>query len=83
MLASDLILILVRAFRSTATTCIEHPEQKYIARAAGMRSFDRTMIDKEVEESKNLMPGSRDELRDKTAKIQETIAARLKPREYR
>lgn len=41
------------------------------------------MIDKEVEESKNLMPGSRDELRDKTAKIQETIAARLKPREYR
>jgi len=135
MLASDLILILVRAFRSTATTCIGHPEQKHIARAArdyrrisgdvhreilrlvpkrnvvksfrygkvrlgleevvqrfqeeatkdsdhisraGMRSFDRTMIDKEVEELKNLMPGSRDELRDKTAKIQETIAARMK-----
>lgn len=137
MLASDLILILVRAFRSTATTCIGQPEEKHIVRAAtdyrrisgdvhreilrlvpkrnvvksfrygkvrlgleevvqrfqeevtkdsdlfsraGMRSFgsDRNMIDKELEESKNLMTGSRAELRDKTAEIQETIAARIK-----
>lgn len=34
MLASDLILILVRAFRSTATTCIGQPEEKHVARAA-------------------------------------------------
>ena len=34
MLASDLILILVRAFRSTTTTCIGQPEEKHVARAA-------------------------------------------------
>lgn len=34
MLASDLILILVSAFRSTATTCIGQPEEKHIQRAA-------------------------------------------------
>ena len=34
MFASDLILILVRAFRSTTTTCIGQPEEKHVARAA-------------------------------------------------
>lgn len=34
MLASDLILILVRAFKSTTTTCIGQPEEKHVARAA-------------------------------------------------
>ncbi|KAL8775566.1 MAG: hypothetical protein Q9209_000062 [Squamulea sp. 1 TL-2023] len=34
MLASDLILILVRAFRSTTTTCVGQPEEKEVALAA-------------------------------------------------
>ncbi|KAL8664470.1 MAG: hypothetical protein Q9202_003020 [Teloschistes flavicans] len=34
MLASDLILILVRAFRSTTTTCVGQPEERHVARAA-------------------------------------------------
>ncbi|KAL8783816.1 MAG: hypothetical protein Q9213_004362 [Squamulea squamosa] len=34
MLASDLILILVRAFRSTTTTCVGQPEEKDVALAA-------------------------------------------------
>lgn len=34
MLASDLILILVRAFRITTTTCVGQPEEKDVAKAA-------------------------------------------------
>ncbi|KAI4104328.1 MAG: hypothetical protein L6R37_003325 [Teloschistes peruensis] len=48
MIASDLILVLVRAFRSTTTTCVGQPEEKHVIQAARDYRDIRGNVHKEV-----------------------------------
>ncbi|KAL8766023.1 MAG: hypothetical protein Q9194_006392 [Teloschistes cf. exilis] len=48
MIASDLILVLVRAFRSTTTTCVGQPEEEHVIQAARDYRHIRGNVHEEV-----------------------------------